>query len=499
MILTNISAILVTPYMLRSLGKSEYGLYALIGAVVGYLAVLEFGLSYSIIRYVARYRARKDKEGEQNFLALAMITYVGISLLVFLAGAIIYWNLGNIFGASFTVAELSEARIMSAILVFNLAFLLPAGAFDAILTGYQRFSFLRSTELIRFVLRTALLILLLYLGYKAVSIIVLDTSMNILFSLLKCIYVFVRLRVRFKIHRFDKELIYEVFSSSFWIGCAVVLSQLYLRVGQTVLGITDGTASVAVFSISMIFLGYYVSSGLIISNVLLPHSVEVVERGASSSQLTDLMIKVGRIQFLIASYVLGGFLLFGHPFIRFWAGDGYSDAWLNAAIVMIPSTLMMTRNIGDNIMAALNRFVYRVIYLLVMVVASIAIGLIARHYVAGPFAMGIGMMAANFIGSVFMHFYLARVANIDMLRFYREVFFAQFVPMSVVYASSGLMIYFFPVTGWGSLAVEGALYSFIFGAATWYGGTNAYEKSLFIDGLASLKRFRKTVSAFEQY
>ena len=118
------------------------GLYALIGAIVGYLAVLEFGLSYSIIRYVARYRARNDREGEQKFLALAMITYVGISLLVVLVGAIIYWNLDNIFGASFTVAELSEARIMSAILVFNLALLLPGGAFEAVITGYQRFSFL---------------------------------------------------------------------------------------------------------------------------------------------------------------------------------------------------------------------------------------------------------------------------------------------------------------------------------------------------------------------
>ena len=171
MILTNVSAILVTPYMLRSLGKSDNGLYALIGAIVGYLAVLEFGLSYSIIRYVARYRARNDREGEQNFLALAMITYVGISLLVVLVGAIIYWNLDNIFGASFTVAELSEARIMSAILVFNLALLLPGGAFEAVITGYQRFSFLILAELVRFVLRTALLIVLLYLGYKAVAII----------------------------------------------------------------------------------------------------------------------------------------------------------------------------------------------------------------------------------------------------------------------------------------------------------------------------------------
>mgnify|MGYP003613230898 CR=1 FL=1 len=64
--LSNLTGLLLTPYMLRSLGKSEYGLYSLIGAFVGYLSVLDFGLGNAIVRYVAKYRAEGDKKGEEK-------------------------------------------------------------------------------------------------------------------------------------------------------------------------------------------------------------------------------------------------------------------------------------------------------------------------------------------------------------------------------------------------------------------------------------------------
>ena len=44
----NIATIIVglayTPIMLRLLGQSEYGLYSLVGSIVGYLSVLDMGL-----------------------------------------------------------------------------------------------------------------------------------------------------------------------------------------------------------------------------------------------------------------------------------------------------------------------------------------------------------------------------------------------------------------------------------------------------------------------
>ena len=67
--LTNIVALVLTPYMLRSFGQSEYGLYVLIGTLVSHLSLLDLGLGTAVVRYVAHYRAMKDRRAEENFLA----------------------------------------------------------------------------------------------------------------------------------------------------------------------------------------------------------------------------------------------------------------------------------------------------------------------------------------------------------------------------------------------------------------------------------------------
>ena len=55
--------LLYTPYMLRMMGQSEYGLYSLVASVVSYLTVLDLGLGNAIVRYTAKFRAEgKVKE-----------------------------------------------------------------------------------------------------------------------------------------------------------------------------------------------------------------------------------------------------------------------------------------------------------------------------------------------------------------------------------------------------------------------------------------------------
>jgi UDP-N-acetylglucosamine 2-epimerase len=43
--ITNIIGILLTPYTIKMLGNSEYGLYTLISAFVGYMSILDLGLN----------------------------------------------------------------------------------------------------------------------------------------------------------------------------------------------------------------------------------------------------------------------------------------------------------------------------------------------------------------------------------------------------------------------------------------------------------------------
>src|SRR5690625_5879003 len=79
---TNISNLILTPFIIKSLGNSQYGLYMLIGAFVGYIAVLDFGLGNTVVRFVAKYRAENDKKSDRKSTRLNS-SHVAISYAVF--------------------------------------------------------------------------------------------------------------------------------------------------------------------------------------------------------------------------------------------------------------------------------------------------------------------------------------------------------------------------------------------------------------------------------
>lgn len=65
--LTNVVGILLTPFILRYIGASQYGIYITIGALVGTISLLDFGLNSTIVRFVAKYRQRKIKRVKKTF------------------------------------------------------------------------------------------------------------------------------------------------------------------------------------------------------------------------------------------------------------------------------------------------------------------------------------------------------------------------------------------------------------------------------------------------
>lgn len=59
--LQNLVGLLYTPYLLRMLGKSEYGLYSLVKSIISYLTLLDFGFGDAVVRYTAKFRAEGKK------------------------------------------------------------------------------------------------------------------------------------------------------------------------------------------------------------------------------------------------------------------------------------------------------------------------------------------------------------------------------------------------------------------------------------------------------
>ena len=133
--LNSLVGLLYTPYLLRMLGQSEYGLYSLVASVVAYLTIMDFGFGNAIIRYTARFRAEGNVGKQESMFGMFALIYSVIGLVAMAAGLVLVFNAESLFSASMTQVELSRARTMLLILTFNLAFTFPLSIFGSIITA----------------------------------------------------------------------------------------------------------------------------------------------------------------------------------------------------------------------------------------------------------------------------------------------------------------------------------------------------------------------------
>lgn len=189
-IATIVIGLVYTPIMLRLLGQSEYGLYSLMGSLVGYLSVLDMGLGNTIVRYTAKNRADGTTETEAKLNGLFLFIYSVIGIVALIVGFVLYANIENLFGATLSTGEMHRARIMMLLLIFNIAVSFPLSIFSSIMQAYEQFIFLRVTNILRVLLNPLLVLPFLYWGYGSVMMVVVSTVLNLACLLANLYYCF---------------------------------------------------------------------------------------------------------------------------------------------------------------------------------------------------------------------------------------------------------------------------------------------------------------------
>ena len=170
--LSNIIALVYTPFMLRLMGQSEYGLYSLVASVVAYLTILDFGFGNAIVRYTAKYRAESREEEQSSLFGMFLAMYIGIGIIALIAGICLYLNVDLLFQQSMTLEELSKSKVMVLLMVFNVVLTFPLSIFPSIIVAYEKFVFHKLVNLARILIQPCIMIPLLLMGYKAIGMVV---------------------------------------------------------------------------------------------------------------------------------------------------------------------------------------------------------------------------------------------------------------------------------------------------------------------------------------
>lgn len=472
----NAIGLVLTPFMIQKLGNSEYGLFTLIGSLIAYISVLDFGLNNTIIRFVAKYKAEKNKKSEENFLAISFIIYFLLSAIVVIAGLMLYSNLETTF-PKLTLSELQKAKTMFLILIFNLTITLPGGAFSAICSAYEHFIFPRAVIIIKYIARSILVVVLLLNGKDVVSIVILDTFVNIFVIVVNAYYVFKKLNVTIKLHDFNTPLVKEIFSYSIWIFVFAIVGQFQWQAGQVILGVLSSTTAVAIYGVGIMLGTYYGAFSSAISGVFLPMATKMTVVNASNEDLTTMMIRIGRFSFIVLMFIFGGFFIFGKQFIILWVGTDYIDAWLIALVVMIGYTIPLLQSFANSILEARNKFSYKAIVYISLITLGTAFGAYLYQFY-GSLGIVMGSTLGWIIAQIIMNFYYHNVIKINILRFFVELLKNVF-PTFIIISISGYFLNYIPGSSWVNLLIKIIIYCFIFILLMFKFGLNKDEIQIF--------------------
>ena len=417
----SIVGFLYIPILLHYIGKNEYGLYQLMGSLIAYFSIMDFGLSAAVIRFYAKYQALKDQIGMENILAISARCYAIVTILVLFLGTGAYAFLDRVFSESMTVAEIAEAKDIFILLLLNIVITLSTMVFRSVITARERFLFLKGIETVQLVLQPVLVILVLEQHPSAFSVALVQTFLNLILSIARVYYCFVKLHVRIKFHYWNQELLMGFLRLSFSVFAVTLIDQFFWKTNQVILGIISGTAAVAVYSTASLIYMSYMSLSNAISGVYLPYVTAMVAKKEPVQKLSDLFIMIGRWQYFLLALVATGFVLFGKKFIYIWAGEGFEDSYLITILIIFPFTIDLIQNIGLAILQATNRYDFRAkVYLAVGLLNLIMAIPLGKLYggIGCAVATGISMLLGN---GFIMNWFYAKKIHLDILVFWKQI------------------------------------------------------------------------------
>lgn len=484
--LSSVIPILYTPVMLQILGQSEYGLYSLANSVVGYLSLLNFGIGSTVVRYLTKCRAQNDRKGEERMLGLFVVIYSALTLLVLIVGTICALNCGLVYSAKLTREELSRMQLLIFLMTVNTAITFLFSAFTSVVLAHERYIFKKLTEMLSTVLAPCMNLLMLFMGFASVGLVIATTIVHLLMygsNLFYCLRV-LKIRPRFKNMPFGimKELV--AFSAFVFLG--MVGDMLYWATDKLIIGAMIGTAAVAVYNVGATFNTIVTSVSSAISGVLTPRITNMVFTDCSKKELTDIFIRVGRLQYILVSFIISAFIVFGQQFIRLWAGEAYAQAYPVALLTLVPILIPLIQNTGISIVIAQNKHRFRsVMYAVIAVVNAVSTVFAVQYF--GIIGAAACSCAAYILGNgLIMNWYYYKKTGINIPLFWRNIL--KMSPVAVGMTLLGLFATrYFSIDSWGRFFLGAIVYTLLFVPLAYFLMMNQYERNMVRDPVIKLK------------
>ena len=423
-VLNSVYSLFITPFILNTIGEVDFGTYKTIASLSTSLAVLDIGLGGTIMRYIARYRADNEEHRIPNFLSMAYVEGVILIGIITIVCSVIYSLLPSLYKNGLNNSQIALAKELFIILSINLALHIIENILYGILAGYNQFTYANGLKFFRVICRILATCLFLTIFRSAKTLVIIDLSLTILLITFEIFFIKRRIRINsfFCKNFWDKNLFQDSFRYTILLFLTSIAAQVNSNLDNVVIGAELGASLVTVYSMGLLIFGMFENISTAISGVMLPTVTFTLSEDLSGERIQNLIIKIGRLQFLLLGAVIAGFTVLGKQFIGLWLGDGFDDIYIIVLLLMYPSLLELCVNVCLSVLRANNQLGFRTSVLCCTTVMNAFITIVfVPSY--GYFAAAVGTGLSFFIGSVIvMNFYYYIKYGYHMISIYIQIF-----------------------------------------------------------------------------
>ena len=469
--------ICVTPFILKCLGESPYGVYRTIASLSSAVMVLDFGLGGTTMRYIAKYKADKEDDKIQPFVSMSLCEALVLVILVALISAAVFFNIQNLYANSFHATELALAKDLFAILAITMMLQIVENVLNGIITGHNNFALGNGIKLLRILARIVLYVVVLPIYESAVALVTVDLVLTLLIVVCEATYIRFGYQIKctLNVRQWDMSVFKESFFYSFTLFLTSIVAQINNNLDNVVIGAIKGAEYVAVYSFGLLIFGMFEQLSTSISGVMLPTVTQTLRKENGDEKVQNLIVSVGRIQFMLLGAAVIGFAVIGKEFIELWLGKGYEDVYVISLILMIPALFELCVNVCLSVLRAKKMLKFRTTVLVSSTILNLIVTILGVQfwdYKAAAIGTAISFIAGSLI---IMNIYYYKKLAFNMLQMYRQIFRRIWICIilggGAIWVSSRLV-----ANGWVAFVFNILVFCVVYGASLLLFGLTEQEK-----------------------
>jgi O-antigen/teichoic acid export membrane protein len=363
----------LTPVILHGVGETSYGLWALIGSLAAYGALLDLGVGPAVTKYVAELHARDDREGVRTLVATAFWLYAALGLIAIAVAVIVAPLVPRVF--NIPPGQQTTAEWLTIVSGIGVGVELPTSTTYAVLRGLQEFTRINLVSSAGMLTLAAAIVAVLHAGGGLIGIVFANIVLTLVVQIPMVLFIRRSLpEVSFRPRYVDRSKIRMIFSFSSAVFAIDAAAKIGTKTDEMVIGAFLPVRRVAPYtfarrlaSIPQLFAAQF-------ETVILP-AASALDHESEPERLRWLALTGTRLT-LVGFLPIGcGLTVLAGEFLSAWVGPVYADEGYLVTILVCAWLIAMSVWPASSILQAMAKHRPLAVYALTAAVVNLGLSI----------------------------------------------------------------------------------------------------------------------------